>query len=266
MQPNLTGVPETMLWTLHNRASEASRPDGVIRDPECVKIYESLDYDFEASFGPAEASHGVRSQVFDREVRAFYEEFGGGTIVNLGEGLETQRYRLADLDLNWVSVDVSDAIDIREQFIEPDDRHKHVRCSILDPEWIDEVASGPVFLTAQGLLMYLPEDTIEPLLANLARRFPGGWFAFDTIPPWLSRKTTTSGWKLTKDYTAPPMPFGITRGDLPALVRRVVPGAMIREARWHMPRGLRNKIFMMFTKFPIIGAHAPAMWIVEFPD
>ena len=31
---NLSGVPETMLWTLHNRATEAKRSDGLIRDPE----------------------------------------------------------------------------------------------------------------------------------------------------------------------------------------------------------------------------------------
>lgn len=24
---NLTGIPETMLWTLHNRADDAKRPD-----------------------------------------------------------------------------------------------------------------------------------------------------------------------------------------------------------------------------------------------
>lgn len=29
----LRGVPETTLWTLHNRASEAARPEPLIHDP-----------------------------------------------------------------------------------------------------------------------------------------------------------------------------------------------------------------------------------------
>ena len=50
-QVNLTGVPETMLWTLHNRTSEARRSDGIIDDPNCLRIYDALDY--ERSFGKA---------------------------------------------------------------------------------------------------------------------------------------------------------------------------------------------------------------------
>jgi NAD(P)-dependent dehydrogenase (short-subunit alcohol dehydrogenase family) len=36
--PDLAGISETMLWSLHNRASETRRPDGVLVDPESVRI------------------------------------------------------------------------------------------------------------------------------------------------------------------------------------------------------------------------------------
>ena len=49
--PGLSGVSETMLWSLHNRASEARRPDGVIIDPDSVRIQLSIDYDFARHFG-----------------------------------------------------------------------------------------------------------------------------------------------------------------------------------------------------------------------
>lgn len=58
--PNLTGVPETMLWTLHNRASEARRPDSILRDLQAVQIYNKLDYDYLRAFGPPEPSHAIR--------------------------------------------------------------------------------------------------------------------------------------------------------------------------------------------------------------
>ncbi len=49
--PDLSGVPNTMLWALHNRATEAARRDGVLDDPGSVRIYQSLDYDFDRNFG-----------------------------------------------------------------------------------------------------------------------------------------------------------------------------------------------------------------------
>ena len=50
----LTGVPETMLLTLHNRVSVATDPDGFFKDPKAVEIYESIDYNYEYSFGKGE--------------------------------------------------------------------------------------------------------------------------------------------------------------------------------------------------------------------
>ncbi len=38
--PALGGVPETMLWTLYARASEAKREAGILRDPEAVQLLE----------------------------------------------------------------------------------------------------------------------------------------------------------------------------------------------------------------------------------
>ena len=69
MQPGLTGISETMLWTLHNRASEAARPDGCLCDPMCLHIYRALHYDYERHFGHADGSHGVCSQLFDEHLR-----------------------------------------------------------------------------------------------------------------------------------------------------------------------------------------------------
>jgi O-methyltransferase involved in polyketide biosynthesis len=70
---NLKDVPETMLWTLHNRVTEAMREDGIIKDEKAVAIYQSIDYDYAANFGKAETSHAVRSLIFDREVKRFLE-------------------------------------------------------------------------------------------------------------------------------------------------------------------------------------------------
>lgn len=252
-----------MLWTLHNRASEARRSDGVITDPECLRIHGAIDYDYEANFGKANPSHGVRSAVVDAEIRRFAASHPRPTIVNLGEGLETQRYRLAGLKARWLTVDVPAAIDARERFIEPDDSHGHLALSALDSAWMDHVPEGPIHITAQGLLMYFEEREVDTLIQRLATRFPGAWLTFDTIPGWLSRRSMR-GWALTPSYTAPPMPFGISRRELPLKIQRLAPGSVVRENPYRFPRGVGRVTFPMLRATPVVGRHAPSIWTVEF--
>src|SRR3954463_6656726 len=46
---DLSGVPETLLWTLYHRAAEARRPDAVLRDPLAVELVERIDYPVRAA-------------------------------------------------------------------------------------------------------------------------------------------------------------------------------------------------------------------------
>ena len=260
LRPNLSGVPQTMLWTLHNRVSEANRDDGILHDPEAVRIYQTLDYDYEKAFGPAEPTQAVRSAMFDAELREFLDHHPNGVIVNLAEGLETQRYRVAGDEALWLSVDLPEAIDIREHFITPDDKHRHVASSVLNRAWFDEVPEKrPVYITAQGLLMYLPEGEVRLLLQDLAERFPGAWFTFDTIPRWLSRKSTKRGWKKTPHYTTPMMPWGIDRHQIVPTLRAWVPTLdEVTELRWwRFPRGVGRWLFPLMFATPILNRYAP---------
>jgi O-methyltransferase involved in polyketide biosynthesis len=264
LRPNLSGVPETMLWTLHNRASEASRDDGILRDPEAVRIYQMLDYDYEKSFGPADPTNAVRSAMFDAELREFLDHYPNGVIVNLGEGLETNRFRVVGEEALWLSVDLPEAIAIREQFIAPDDKHRHVALSVLDRAWFDEVPEErPVYITAQGLLMYLHEEDVRLLLQDLSDRFPGAWFLFDTIPMWLSRKTVKRGWKKTTQYTTPKMPWGINRHQIATTLRAWVPTLdEVTELRWwRFPRGVGRWLFPLMFAIPIMNRYAPPVII-----
>ena len=271
MNPALTDVPETMLWTLHNRASEASRPDGVFDDPEAIRIYRALDYDYERSFGPAEASHALRSMLFDRELRRFAEAYADAVVVNLGEGLETQRYRVDVPGLDWVSVDLPDAQRVRERFITPDARHRHVARSALDTAWFDEVPPGrPTFITAQGLFMYFAETDLRPLVAAMAERFAGGALMFDAIPPWLSKKTMApGGGQKTPHYTTPPMPWGIKRSALETTLRSWAPSLRsVTPLRYpRFPRGFLNRyVFELFARTPGLRDLAPQVALVRFGE
>jgi len=267
VRPNLSGVPETMLWTLHNRVSEAGREDGMLHDPEAVRIYRALDYDYEKNFGPADPTSAVRSAMFDAELRGFLDRHPNGVIVNLAEGLETQRFRVAGDEALWLSIDLPEAIAIRERFICPDDKHQHVALSALDRAWFDEVPEDrPVYITAQGLLMYLYEEQVRLLFQDLAKRFTGAWFMFDTIPRWLSRKAGERGWKRTEHYTTPKMPWGINHHQIAPTLRAWVPAIdEVTELRWwRFPRGMGRWLLPLAFATPILNHYFAVITRVRF--
>jgi hypothetical protein len=60
IRPGLQGVPETLLWPLHNRA-HASRRGLLIRDPLSESMHDAMDFDYERHFGRPELSHAIRA-------------------------------------------------------------------------------------------------------------------------------------------------------------------------------------------------------------
>ena len=207
------GVPETLLWTLYHRAVEARRPDAVLRDPLAVELVDRLDYPFTERFGSAAGLgqwQALRVRCFDREVRRFLAGNPGATVVALGEGLETQFWRVDDGQVRWISVDVAETIELRARLLPDAERRRSVAYSALDERWMDEVdGSGPVLLTAQGLLMYFEPDDVHRLLVACAARFPGAAIVFDAVPGWLAAASRRGGVKSGTGYQPPPWRWGL---------------------------------------------------------
>ncbi|PRC54801.1 class I SAM-dependent methyltransferase, partial [Mycobacterium sp. ITM-2017-0098] len=68
----LDGVSATTLWTLRNRAAEARRSDGVIRDPWASTVFDAIAYDYD-KFGRAGQSHALRARAFDAATHNFLD-------------------------------------------------------------------------------------------------------------------------------------------------------------------------------------------------
>ena len=86
----LSGVPETLFGNL-GRAGAARA--GVLTDPMTIQVVDRLDYDFTDTSREARL-HAVRVATFDVAVRRFLISHPAGTVVALGEGLETESWRL----------------------------------------------------------------------------------------------------------------------------------------------------------------------------
>ncbi|MEM9669601.1 MAG: class I SAM-dependent methyltransferase [Pseudomonadota bacterium] len=218
----LEGVPETMLWPLWNRAYETQRRDRLIDDPWSVDLVDQIEYDFAASFKAPNRGHGIRSRVGDDLVSDFIRRGGkNACVVALGEGLETQYWRLGEPDIPWYSVDVPEAIDVRTSLLPNGKSIKPLAYSALDPAWMDEIPETLTpFISMMGLLMYFTKQEVIDLLTQIAERFPGGDVFFDTIPPFLSKKTM-EGYDLTESYRTPKMPWGISYARIPELFEAV---------------------------------------------
>src|SRR5690348_6872171 len=94
----LTGVPETALWNLYQRASAARR--GYLDDPRSIQLLEHLDYPFERFDsryrGLAMRLHAERVRTIDAAMRRLLARAPGAVVAALGEGFETQFWRVDD--------------------------------------------------------------------------------------------------------------------------------------------------------------------------
>ncbi len=224
IRPELAGIPETMLWTLYARAAEAKRTDGILRDPEAIRVLNSIDYDFERRFGQPNPLFAVRAAVIDRILQSWLRRHPGGLVVSLGEGLETQARRVDNGRMRWLSVDLPEAVRTRELFIAPSERFRHRPANALDPAWMAGLdRESELFIVAQGLFMYLEPAAVERLFTTIACRFHGAEIAFDVVPRSMSAHTL-AGYQQTPSYRLPPMPWGLDRNEVAPTLRRWHPG------------------------------------------
>lgn len=253
----LSGVPETMLITLYNRASEAMRPDGILHDPDAVRIYESLDFDFENIFGPPRGGMASRALYFDRIIKEWLENHPEGFVVSLGEGLETQVFRVDNGKMRWLSIDLPEAIKVREQFLKPTDRFKHYATTAFNPIWMDQVNASDVLIVAQGLFMYFDEARVRHLVLEIFKRFPNAHVLFDFVSKSFVKRTQ-KGLPLTVYYTLPAMHWGISHNK----IKNWLPEAKILSLTHYdiIPRGLPHIVVdRLLRKIPFIGSQLPGI-------
>ena len=173
---DLSGVPETLLGNLGRRAAAARI--GALRDPVAIAVVDRLDYDFTDSTGGVRL-HTVRVATFDAAVRRFLGPHPAGTVVALGEGLETQFWRLDNGRVRWLP----ETMELRRRLLPDGPRQSSHSGSALDLGWVDGLGpADPILVTAQGLLPYFHRDEVHGLIAGIAQRLPGSVLVFDVVP------------------------------------------------------------------------------------
>ena len=264
----LSGVSETALLTLNGRAHQARRADAIIKDPMAIKLIESIDFDFD-KFGRNGQEMALRSLAVDRCMISYLRQHPDATVVALAEGFQTTFWRvsetLPDGRFHWVTVDLPPVVKIRERLLPQSPRVTNIAQSALDYTWMDRVDNtNGVFITAEGLLMYLEPDQAMGLIAECAKRFGGGQMFFD-LPPTIVKKIAPKGMRSSRRYRVPPMPFSLSAPQVEGLVH-TMPGI---KAAHDLPmpegRGLFFKnLFPAFWRFRPMKRFRGVYALLEF--
>lgn len=265
MTAELTGVPGTALLTLRNRATEASRPDAVLDDPQAVALAARLRLDERyAMVSSADQVIALRARTFDDVTRAFLATHPDTTVVALGEGLQTSFWRIGDDRLRWLTVDLPEMVELRRRLLPAHPRMRAFAGSALDRAWMAEVdPRSSVLISAEGLLMYLPPDEVAALVRDCAARFPGGAMVFDTIPGWVSANTRDGAW-VTAGYRVPPMPFHLTRREAASWATTVPGIAGVEDVPCPVGRGIVAGMARWGWNLPVVRDVRPTITMLRF--
>ena len=266
---DLSGVSETALLTLQVRAGEARRPDGLIDDPMAIALLDSIDFDF-AKFGSSRRQDmAIRSKGFDQQTARYLTDHPSATVVALAEGLQTSFWRLDAAGLGhqfrWLTVDLPPVIELREKLLPPCDRIATAAQSALEFDWTDQVdKTRGVFVTAEGLLMYLQPEQAISLIAACAKAFPGGAMMFDLPPVWASA-LTRHGMPVSWRYRIPPMPFYLSRSQAADLARSVPGVRAVRHVPMPPGRGaLLGTVLPAAQRISALAPLLPVWTLLEF--
>jgi O-methyltransferase involved in polyketide biosynthesis len=266
----LAGVSETALLTLNGRAYQARHPNAIIDDPMAIRLVDAIDFDFD-KFGRRKGQEmALRSLAFDRAATRYLSRHPAATVVALAEGLQTSFWRLdaaiPDPRFRWVSIDLEPVIALRRRLLPDSPRITTLAQSALDYSWMDAVdTTDGVFITAEGLLMYLQPDEAMDLITACASRFPGGQMMIFDLPPTMVKKIAPKGMRSSARYRVPPMPFSLSPAQLAELVHTVPGVTAVHDLP--MPRGrgfLFERVFPAFWQFKPTRNYRGAYTLLEF--
>ncbi len=238
----LSGVAETTLLTLWWRSEASKLPRANFQDPQALEAVRVLDHDLACKFGKPSTDTLIRAKWTDSLIREFLARHPCALILALGDGLETQFWRVDNGSLEWLSVDLPEVISIRRRVLPHHERSRLIEGSVKDLAWLEAIETKrPTLITANGLLMYLARSDVVQLLQALAIKFGHAEILFDTVPEWVSRRAA-KGLKLNRIYQLPAMPFGVGVDGLRRLSSEV-PALRIKSARTY------GELFPALTPF-----------------
>lgn len=154
--------------------------------------------------------------------------------------------------MRWFDIDYPDVIELRRQLYPERSGYQMIGSSLADMDWLEQIPTDdPAMIIAEGVMMYLPEAVVGPLLQQLTRHFPSGQLLFDALNR-LARQAAKSDPSVKVTGAS----FGWTLDD-PQAIKQLAPKLeLIQEFRTQdfvgYPRlpGVLRAIVRLMDPFP----------------
>ena len=188
----LRDISDTALGVAVERARETERKRPLFRDPYAEMLAGERGQRIARETRHRLISSGVvvRTAVFDELILQAVNRDRAACVLNLGAGLDTRPYRL-DLpaDLRWVEADLPGILDYKAKLLvgeRPRCRLERLSVDLTDAtarrSLRDQVAAGrPTLVVCEGLVIYLTQDDVAGLAADLADRSDFRWWTIDMV-------------------------------------------------------------------------------------
>ena len=172
---------ETLLIPLYAKAQD----NPILPDENARRILDRVQYDFAKLHIPQKTvvTLLIRAKQLDSYTQQFIAAHPNALILHLGCGLDSRCLRVPRAQTLWFDLDLPDAIDLRRKFYTETETYRMIASSVTDLTWLDQISAEgrPVFVVAEGLLMYLHESEVRALLLCLHQKFPGCSLVFDAF-------------------------------------------------------------------------------------
>jgi O-methyltransferase involved in polyketide biosynthesis len=182
---HFTQEKETMLITLYGRALESRSTDPVLQDKWVEEAIQRIDYDFgKLTVREINAlSIAIRAKHFDLWTTQYLVDHPDATVLHLGCGLDSRVFRIdPPASVRWFDVDYPEVIDLRRRLYPERAGYHLIGSSLADLGWLGEIPGDqPAMIIAEGVMMYLTDDIVQPLIKRLVDHFPSGQVMFDAF-------------------------------------------------------------------------------------
>lgn len=200
----LSGVRETLLYTLYYRALDQSSKSPIVGDSWAADVLQRVAADNRKGVLTAKLGASgrfpplLRARRLDDWTREFVADQPDATVLHLGCGLDSRAFRLdVPETVRWYDLDLPDVIELRRRLYPDRAGYRLLGFAVTDPGWLDEIpVDRPTLVVAEGLLPYLTEAEVRQLFVRLTDRLPSGELIFDGVAGLTARMTKLFRWSL----------------------------------------------------------------------
>jgi O-methyltransferase involved in polyketide biosynthesis len=200
----LSGVKETLLYTLYYRALDQRSKAPIVGDTWAADVLDRITADNRKGLLTAKLGASgrfpplLRARRLDDWAREFLAGHPDASVLHLGCGLDSRAFRLDVPErVLWYDLDFPDVIELRRRLYPERAGYRLLASSATDPGWLDEIpVDRPTLIVAEGVLPYLTEADARQLFVRLTDQLPTGELIFDGVAGPTARMSKLFQWRL----------------------------------------------------------------------